>query len=76
MVNKVHGSCSTLVPRGPGYKDLLLLNQACTMVGPVPGQPYSKGERFAQLAYRFLIQTYGWCVVYVALHCHLRVVNT
>jgi ATP-binding cassette subfamily G (WHITE) protein 2 (SNQ2) len=56
MANEFHtlrGSCSTLVPQGTGYENVSLVNQVCTTVGSVPGQPYVEGERFIQLAYGF-----------------------
>jgi hypothetical protein len=56
MVNEFHtlrGSCSNLVPQGPGYENVSLDNQVCTTVGSVPGQPYVEGERFVELSYEF-----------------------
>ena len=56
MANEFHtlrGSCSDLVPQGPGYENVSLNNQVCAMVGSVPGQPYVGGERFVQLSYGF-----------------------
>jgi len=56
MANEFHtlrGSCSNLVPQGPGYENVSIDNQVCTTVGAVPGQAFVEGERFVQLAYGF-----------------------
>ncbi|KIM37032.1 hypothetical protein M413DRAFT_448754 [Hebeloma cylindrosporum] len=56
MANEFHtlrGSCSNLVPQGPGYENVSIDNQVCTTVGAVPGQSFVEGQRFVGLAYGF-----------------------
>ncbi|KXN88770.1 Brefeldin A resistance protein [Leucoagaricus sp. SymC.cos] len=49
----LEGSCSTLVPQGPGYENVTLANQVCTAVGSLPGQAFVDGQRFIKLSYGF-----------------------
>jgi ATP-binding cassette, subfamily G (WHITE), member 2, SNQ2 len=56
MVNEFHtlrGSCSSLIPRGPGYENITLENQVCAAVGAVQGQDFVDGERFVELSYSY-----------------------
>ncbi|KAH7882924.1 ABC-2 type transporter-domain-containing protein [Phlebopus sp. FC_14] len=56
LVNEFHtlnGTCSTLVPQGPGYDNVTLANQVCTTVGSQPGQPTVDGNLFASLSYGY-----------------------
>ncbi|OJA14947.1 hypothetical protein AZE42_03704 [Rhizopogon vesiculosus] len=56
MVNEFHtlnGTCSSLVPQGPGYENVSLTNQVCTTVGAQPGMPTVDGNAFISLSYGF-----------------------
>lgn len=56
MVNEFHtlnGTCSILVPQGPGYENVSLANQVCTTVGAQPGMPTVDGNVFAYLSYGY-----------------------
>ena len=62
MTNEFHtldGACSTLVPSGPGYENVSLANQVCTIVGSLPGQAVVDGGRFLELSYGYSNQ-YLW----------------
>ncbi|TFK38290.1 pleiotropic drug resistance ABC transporter, partial [Crucibulum laeve] len=48
------GSCSSLVPSGPGYENVSIDNQVCTTVGSLPGENFVDGARFAELSYSFM----------------------
>ncbi|KAF8329221.1 pleiotropic drug resistance ABC transporter [Amanita rubescens] len=49
----LQGTCSALVPQGPGYENVTLANQVCTAVGAIPGQPFVDGSNFLLLSYDF-----------------------
>ncbi|GLB42209.1 putative ABC transporter superfamily, ABCG family. PDR (TC 3.A.1.205) subfamily protein [Lyophyllum shimeji] len=49
----LNGTCSTLIPQGPGYENVPLSNKVCTAVGSRPGEPFVDGGRFAELSYGF-----------------------
>ncbi|KAG5727434.1 Brefeldin A resistance protein [Termitomyces sp. T112] len=49
----LNARCSTLVPSGPGYENVLLANQVCTTVGSIPGSEYVDGARYALLSFSF-----------------------
>jgi len=49
----LQAQCSSLVPQGPGYENVLLVNQVCTAVGALPGQSLVDGSRFVGLSYGF-----------------------
>ncbi|KAG6842900.1 hypothetical protein H0H93_002993, partial [Arthromyces matolae] len=56
VANEFHtldGTCSNLVPQGPGYEGVSLSNQVCTTVGAVPGQSTVNGNTFIQLSYGY-----------------------
>ncbi|KAF9555496.1 pleiotropic drug resistance ABC transporter [Agrocybe pediades] len=56
MVNEFHtldGTCSTLVPSGPGYAGVSLANQVCTVVGSEPGRDTVQGERYVSLSFGY-----------------------
>ncbi|KAJ8595721.1 hypothetical protein M405DRAFT_806639 [Rhizopogon salebrosus TDB-379] len=56
MMNEFHtlnGTCSILVPQGPGYENVSLANQVCTTVGALPGIPSVDGNTFAYLSYDY-----------------------
>jgi ATP-binding cassette subfamily G (WHITE) protein 2 (SNQ2) len=56
LMNEFHtlnGTCSTLVPQGPGYENVPLANQVCTTVGSLPGMTTVDGNRFASLSYGY-----------------------
>ncbi|KAH7929251.1 hypothetical protein BV22DRAFT_1192162 [Leucogyrophana mollusca] len=71
LVNEFHtlnGTCSTLVPQGPGYENVSLANQVCTTVGSQPGLPTVDGNAFAYLSYDYqysdLWRNYGIICVF------------
>lgn len=45
--------CSSLVPQGPGYENITLENQVCTVVGAVPGQTTVNGLRYLKLSFNY-----------------------
>ncbi|KAK2462635.1 hypothetical protein APHAL10511_005368 [Amanita phalloides] len=47
------GSCSSLIPQGPGYENVTLVNQVCAVVGAVPGQSFVDGNIYADLSFGF-----------------------
>jgi len=49
----LQGTCSNLVPKGPGYENVQLANQVCTTLGALPGQPFVDGARFASLSFEY-----------------------
>ncbi|KAG6879471.1 hypothetical protein C0992_002357 [Termitomyces sp. T32_za158] len=49
----LNGTCSNLVPQGPGYEGVSLRNQVCPTVGAVKGQSIVDGNDFVQLSYDF-----------------------
>jgi ATP-binding cassette subfamily G (WHITE) protein 2 (SNQ2) len=56
MMNEFHtlnGTCSTLVPQGPGYENVSLANQVCTTVGAQPGMSTVDGNAFTYLSYDY-----------------------
>ncbi|KAH7904052.1 ABC-2 type transporter-domain-containing protein [Hygrophoropsis aurantiaca] len=56
LVNEFHtlsGTCSTLVPQGPGYENVSLANQVCTIVGSQPGEVTVDGNLFMYLSYGY-----------------------
>lgn len=64
MTNEFHtlnGTCSTLVPSGPGYEQVPITNQVCTTVGSVAGQLAVDGNRYLDLSFTFR-QSHLWRV--------------
>ena len=56
ITNEFHtlnGACSSLVPQGPGYENVSLDNQVCTVVGSQSGQAFVNGDTFVQLSYGY-----------------------
>ncbi|KAH0589276.1 hypothetical protein H2248_005039 [Termitomyces sp. 'cryptogamus'] len=56
LTNEFHtlnATCSTLVPSGPGYENVSLANQVCTIVGSVPGSEFVDGARYVLLSFSF-----------------------
>ncbi|KAI6145202.1 ABC-2 type transporter-domain-containing protein [Pisolithus tinctorius] len=56
MVNEFHtiqGTCTTLVPQGPGYENISSANQVCTTVGSQPGQSTVDGNTFLYYAFGY-----------------------
>ncbi|KAI0265441.1 ABC-2 type transporter-domain-containing protein [Gloeopeniophorella convolvens] len=49
----LNGTCSNIIPSGPGYENVSLANQVCGTVGSVPGQSTVDGNRFIQLSYEY-----------------------
>ncbi|KAG6811150.1 hypothetical protein H0H92_008768 [Tricholoma furcatifolium] len=56
MANEFHtlnGTCSDLVPHGPGYEGISLDNQVCSTVGAVRGQDFVNGNTFIKLSFDY-----------------------
>ncbi|KIK95039.1 hypothetical protein PAXRUDRAFT_11683 [Paxillus rubicundulus Ve08.2h10] len=56
LLNEFHtlnGTCTTLVPQGPGYENVTLANQVCTAVGSQPGLATVDGNVFVYLSYGY-----------------------
>ena len=56
MVNEFHtinGTCTTLVPSGPGYQNVTLANQVCTTIGSQPGMATVPGDAFTYLSFGY-----------------------
>ncbi|KAF8965800.1 ABC-2 type transporter-domain-containing protein [Flammula alnicola] len=56
MTNEFHtldGSCSSLVPSGPGYEGISLANQVCTVLGSQPGQATVEGSLYLALSFGY-----------------------
>ncbi|KAI9569369.1 ABC-2 type transporter-domain-containing protein [Boletus coccyginus] len=56
MVNEFHtlnGMCTTLVPSGPGYGNVTLVNQVCTTVGSQPGMATVPGDIYAHVSFGY-----------------------
>ncbi|KIJ13672.1 hypothetical protein PAXINDRAFT_170181 [Paxillus involutus ATCC 200175] len=49
----LNGTCTTLVPQGPGYENITLVNQVCTAVGSQPGLATVDGNTFIYLSYGY-----------------------
>jgi ATP-binding cassette subfamily G (WHITE) protein 2 (SNQ2) len=49
----LQGSCSSLVPSGAGYEGVSIQNQACPVIGAIPGQSYVDGNRYVDLAFNY-----------------------
>jgi len=49
----LQGACSSLVPSGTGYEGVSIQNQACPVVGAIPGQAYVDGSRYVYLAFDY-----------------------
>ncbi|KIJ14869.1 hypothetical protein PAXINDRAFT_169539 [Paxillus involutus ATCC 200175] len=56
LVNEFHtlnGTCTTLVPQGPGYENITLANQVCTAVGSQPGLATVDGNAYVSLSFGY-----------------------
>ncbi|KII83910.1 hypothetical protein PLICRDRAFT_179945 [Plicaturopsis crispa FD-325 SS-3] len=51
--HNLEGLCTSLVPTGPGYEDITLTNQACTLVGSQSGRATVNGDKYIALAFNF-----------------------
>ncbi|KAF7336855.1 Brefeldin A resistance protein [Mycena venus] len=49
----LNGTCSSLVPQGPGYENVTLANQICATVGSAAGQNFVDGNKFIAIAYGY-----------------------
>ena len=59
MGNEFHtldADCSTLVPSGPGYENISVINQVCTVLGSQPGQAAVSGSAYLGLSYDYYFQ--------------------
>lgn len=73
MTNEFHtlnGTCTNLVPQGPGYEGITLANQVCTTVGSVPGEIRVQGIRFVELSLGYYYKDI-WRVC-LMVHCSLE----
>lgn len=61
----LNGTCSSLVPIGPGYENVALENQVCAVVGALPGQNTVDGKRFVELSFGYSYSN-TWMVSRVA----------
>ena len=53
VVNEFHtlnGTCTTLVPSGPGYENASLANQVCTTIGAQPGMATVPGDAYTTVS--------------------------
>ncbi|KIK80835.1 hypothetical protein PAXRUDRAFT_157584 [Paxillus rubicundulus Ve08.2h10] len=56
LLNEFHtlnGTCTTLVPQGPGYENITLANQVCTAIGSQPGLATVDGNAYLFLSYGY-----------------------
>ncbi|KIJ14545.1 hypothetical protein PAXINDRAFT_169702, partial [Paxillus involutus ATCC 200175] len=56
LLNEFHtlnGTCTTLVPQGPGYENITLANQVCTAIGSQPGLATVDGNAYLYLSYGY-----------------------
>ncbi|KAJ7928748.1 hypothetical protein B0H13DRAFT_2181709 [Mycena leptocephala] len=49
----LNGSCSSLVPQGPGYENVSLVNQVCATLGSISGQDFVDGNNFIAVSYGY-----------------------
>ena len=64
MINELRTldfECANLVPQGPGYENITLENQVCTVVGAIPGQTTVNGLRYIKLSFNYE-QSHMWRV--------------
>lgn len=62
----LQGACSGLIPQGPGYENVSIDNQVCTVVGSLPGQAVVEGSRFLEFSYGFSWSN-AWMVKFTSL---------
>ncbi|KAK1148470.1 hypothetical protein N8T08_009475 [Aspergillus melleus] len=56
MVTEFHNRkslCATLVPSGPGYENVSILNQVCAAEGAVPGEMYVSGDAYVETSFAY-----------------------
>lgn len=76
MVNEFHtlnGRCSNLIPHGPGYEGISLLNQVCGSVGALPGEDSVNGSTFVSLSYEYRYSELWRVRDFVICHDNCRV---
>ena len=49
----LNGTCSFLIPSGPGYENVSITNQVCGTVGSIPGQSTVDGNRYIALMFDY-----------------------
>lgn len=49
----LNGTCAGLIPEGPGYESVSLLNQVCGTVGAEAGEATVDGNKFVKLAFNY-----------------------
>ena len=76
--------CSNLVPSGPGYESVSLVNQVCDALGAVKGSAYVDGDVFILKKYHFsydhawrdwginIVWTFGYIVMNVIMSEYLK----
>lgn len=71
MVVEFHGRkalCTSLVPSGPGYEHVSVLNQVCAVTGARPGQLYVSGDDYLELSFSYsyshLWRNFGICIAF------------
>ncbi|KAI9039794.1 uncharacterized protein KD926_009137 [Aspergillus affinis] len=69
MVMEFHNRkslCATLVPSGPGFEDVSILNQVCAAVGALPGEMYVSGDAYVEVSFAYsyshLWRNLGICI--------------
>jgi ABC-type multidrug transport system permease subunit len=75
MTNEFHtlrGTCSSLVPSGPGYEGVSLQNQVCTTLGAVTGQDSVDGNVYVGLSFGYSF-SHLWMVKNLVFHHLLNV---
>ena len=56
MINEFHGrefNCSSFVPSGPSYENILPIQRACTEKGSIPGEPTVSGSAYILTAFSY-----------------------
>ncbi|VEU19287.1 DEKNAAC100857 [Brettanomyces naardenensis] len=62
MINEFHSreiECTTYVPQGGDYNQLPLTFKVCDSVGAVAGQPFVSGDRYIDMAFRY-VHSHKW----------------
>lgn len=57
MLNEFHtinGTCTTLVPSGPGYENATFANQACAAIGSQPSMAIVPGDVYTRVTYGYM----------------------
>lgn len=87
MANEFHGQkalCASLVPSGPGYENVSIENQVCSVTGGKPGQMYVSGDDYLDVSFQYyysnIWRNFGivmaFFVFFVALYAVLSEINS